>query len=245
MMLSDCQSAAAMASQGSRLRSAVGIIISFILVWLPTTCAPGFMSDGVGGRRPFEYLVFQNWETMQSEFGCMAMGVNLVNSPNEKYSLAQATMCPDRELSSRNMSFVFGVSNSPMSFDFPPQGWTWTVPVDFHQPTNSCSLRFTVDGDLQFTVPINPADYGRSIAWSQSRVLWSSNTSGLGAVEVQVQDNGNLVLVHEDGKTVVWKALDIPVLPLNEAATSTTGCLMTAMSAVLVAHVLPLLISCL
>ncbi|BBN07412.1 hypothetical protein MPTK1_4g03670 [Marchantia polymorpha subsp. ruderalis] len=247
MMLSDGHSAAAMASQGSRLRSVVGIIISCILVWLPTTFAGGFASAGVGGRRPFEYFVFQDWESLQRQEGCSPMGVSqIVNSPNEKYGLAQAMLCPDRELSPWNISFVFGVSINPLSLD---NGlWTWTVPVDFNQPTNSCSLRFTEDGDLQFTVPINPTDYGSPGPWTQSRVLWSSNTSGLGAVEVQVQDSGNLVLVHEDGKSVVWKALDIPVLPLlplSEAATSTTGYLRIAMSAVLVAHVLPFLISCL
>ncbi|BBN07409.1 hypothetical protein MPTK1_4g03640 [Marchantia polymorpha subsp. ruderalis] len=247
MMLSHGQSAAAMASQGSRLRSAVGITISFILVWLPTTCAGGFMAAGVGGRRPVEYSSFQDSVTLQRQEGCIPMGVSqLVNSPNEKYGLAQAIMCPDRQFSPWNVSFVFGVStNKPVTLDLSLKNWTWTVPVEFQQPTNSCALRFTDDGDLQLVVPINPMD---PLPWSQSRVLWSSNTSGLGAVEIQVQDNGNLVLVHEDGKSVVWKALDIPVLPLlplSEAATSTTGYLRTAMSAVLVAHVLPFLISCL
>ncbi|BBN07415.1 hypothetical protein MPTK1_4g03700 [Marchantia polymorpha subsp. ruderalis] len=55
------------------------------------------------------------------------MGVSqIVNSPNKMYSFAQAILCPDRELSPWNISFVFGASNNPMSLDFPPQGWTWT-----------------------------------------------------------------------------------------------------------------------
>ncbi|KAG6556272.1 hypothetical protein Mapa_002213 [Marchantia paleacea] len=245
MMLSYRQSAAAMASHGSCTRSAVCIITSLMLVSLPTTSAGGFMSEGVGGRRPVEYSVFQDWETLQRQDGCHPMGVSqLVKSPNEKYGLAQAIMCPDHQRDPWNISFVFGVSrNNPVTLDLSLKSWTWTVPVSFQQPTNSCALRFTDDGDLQFVVPVDPRE---RVPWSQGRVLWSSNTSGLGAVEMQVQDSGNLVLVHGDGKTVVWKALDIPVLPLLplSAAAISTGYLKTAISAVLVAHVLPFLISC-
>ncbi|KAG6547843.1 hypothetical protein Mapa_010660 [Marchantia paleacea] len=214
------------------------LTILLLTLPLPTSWARIFSHDGGTDGGPFNYTVYYPWQLQQEDQGCVAASMGTLMSPNKNYTVKLNIVCPDRTMDPWNLSFVAGVGRRfadqfqiDGTLEFPPQDWAWRVPVGFDQPTNSCALRFTESGDLQFVVPNLKRGHNPSPPWTLERIVWSTNTSGKGAVAVQVQDSGNLVLVHSDGNTVVWKALDIPLLPLaplNAAAKSPECVALTA-----------------
>jgi hypothetical protein len=101
--------------------------------------------------------------------------------------------------SSENFSLCFynqGTSVYVSVIHMPSQKIVWIANRD--KPiSQSDNLSFKLDGNLMLTSSAN------------SEVVWSTNTSGYGAVKMQMQDSGNLALLDKDNNTI-WQSFDHP-----------------------------------
>ncbi|KAL3684016.1 hypothetical protein R1sor_002038 [Riccia sorocarpa] len=94
---------------------------------------------------------------------------------------------------------------------FSLENFIWLIPPVNFTLNQRCTLQFTSDGDLRLGI-LDVDEQGITVP---RRVTWSSNTTGEGAVQVQLQNSGNLVLVKKDDKSVVWTSSTSPLLPLE------------------------------
>jgi hypothetical protein len=101
--------------------------------------------------------------------------------------------------SSGNFSLCFysqGTSFYVSIIHMPSQKVVWIANRD--KPISQFdNLSFKLNGNLMLT---SSAD---------SEVVWSTNTSGYGAVKMQMQDSGNLALLDKDNITI-WQSFDHP-----------------------------------
>ncbi|XP_015937528.1 G-type lectin S-receptor-like serine/threonine-protein kinase SD2-5 [Arachis duranensis] len=54
-------------------------------------------------------------------------------------------------------------------------------------------------------------------------VVWSTNTSGKGVSSMELQDNGNLVLLGKDNTTIIWQSFNYPTNTLVQGQNFTEG----------------------
>ncbi|KAL3683976.1 hypothetical protein R1sor_001998 [Riccia sorocarpa] len=151
---------------------------------------------------------------------CAGAGIVLLTSPDKNYSLWHVTQCQDQ-----TPQCWVGVDFRRKDI-FTLTSFNWLIPPANFTLNQACTLQFTSDGDLRLVIfDLDEPGINGSITVPR-RVTWSSNTTGEGAVQVQLQNTGNLILVNKDGKSAVWTSLRVPLLPLaplNGTSTSSSS----------------------
>ncbi|MED6139422.1 G-type lectin S-receptor-like serine/threonine-protein kinase SD2-5, partial [Stylosanthes scabra] len=64
---------------------------------------------------------------------------------------------------------------------------------------------------------------GNAVLKKGGTVVWSTNTSGKGVSSMELQDNGNLVLLGKDNTTVIWQSFNYPTNTLLQDQNFTEG----------------------
>lgn len=139
---------------------------------------------------------------------CGSIVVNVTESRGGEFKLEHGMSCQNETI-----RCWAGVRSGKAVKRDTPEGLVWSIPYVNLTITESCTLRLTKDGDLEFLISDLDIENGMP-SIHNGVVSWSSNTAGKGAVEVQVQENSNLVLVNGDGKSAVWQSSTAPLLPI-------------------------------
>ncbi|KAG6546329.1 hypothetical protein Mapa_012370 [Marchantia paleacea] len=167
---------------------------------------------------PFSTTIRFPWPGTSPNQKCRGLAWTILESLSGNYSLEHVMSCPNQTVNCwvgvRQRFPDENSTHGPRS-DNPLRDLVWRIPVDLLQPTNSCALRFSDDGDLQFFIP-PPVDPETLLPHYHDPgiVLWSSNTNDKGAVDIDLQDNGILILADAE-KALVWQSVDGPIFQLS------------------------------
>ncbi|KAL3633586.1 G-type lectin S-receptor-like serine/threonine-protein kinase SD2-5 [Castilleja foliolosa] len=106
-------------------------------------------------------------------------------------------------LLSNNSDFAFGLTTTATDV-------TLFLLVVIHKSTS------TIVWSANRASPVRNSDNfqfdntGNAFLQSAGSTIWSTNTSNKGVSALELQDSGNLVLIGDDGKTVIWQSFSHP-----------------------------------
>ncbi|OAE31381.1 hypothetical protein AXG93_947s1010 [Marchantia polymorpha subsp. ruderalis] len=194
-------------------------ICLYFVTFVPGKSAQQVLVEG-SPPGPFSTTIRFPWPGTSPNQECRGLAWTIIESASGNYSLEHVLSCPNQTVNCwvgvRRLGAEENSTHGPRS-DNPLRDLVWRVPVDLLQPTNSCALRFSDDGDLQFFIP-PPVDPETLLPHYHDPgiILWTSNTHDKGAVDIDLQDNGILVLADAQ-KAVVWQSADGPIFQLSRS----------------------------